>query len=102
VPFHHGVRPVSEAGSLYRDYLDLVSDARDASAKAGLAQMSHNFVMTSEWMLVAPRSAESWRSVSVNSTGMVGMILVKQEEDMELVQSEGILNVLRRLGVPKL
>lgn len=66
-----------------------------------MTEISYNFVMTKEWMFIAPRIMESWNYISVNSTGMIGMFLVKSEEESNMVKDIGVLKILKQLGISR-
>lgn len=38
----------------------------------------------------------------MNALGYAGMLLVKNDEEMEAVKREGLLNILRDVGLPNL
>ena len=59
----------------------------------------YNLLATREWMLVIPRSQESFQSISVNSLGFAGALLVKDEEEMKLLKNVGPMTILKGVGV---
>ncbi|ORX55967.1 ATP adenylyltransferase [Piromyces finnis] len=60
---------------------------------------SYNFICTTKWMLIVPRSKETYNErISVNSLGFAGMVLVKSMEDSELIKKDGIETILNSLG----
>jgi len=76
---------------LYREMLAQLSCSPPAD--------SYNLLATRDWMLVVPRSAEKYRSISVNSLGFAGSLLVRNEEELGIVQEVGPLNILRHVAV---
>jgi sulfate adenylyltransferase (ADP) / ATP adenylyltransferase len=65
---------------------------------------SYNLLMTSEFLLVVPRSRESSSlngNIAVNSMGFAGVILVRNQESLEDLREKGVLSVLCDVGVPK-
>jgi len=60
--------------------------------------------MTTEWIFLSPRIRDDYteenQSIAVNSTGMVGMLLTKSEEQTEFVEQVGPLNILANVGKP--
>lgn len=42
------------------------------------------------------------RELSINSLGFAGMFLVKSDEEARAVRAEGLVNILRGVGVPKM
>jgi ATP adenylyltransferase len=86
----------SELSACYRQllqYLDLMEND-------GKYPRPYNFLATREWMLIVPRSAEVFESISINSLGFAGALLVKNQEQMEFLQSYGIMNVLKNVAYP--
>ncbi|KND01842.1 uncharacterized protein SPPG_03632 [Spizellomyces punctatus DAOM BR117] len=63
-------------------------------------QASYNMIMTREFMMVVPRRVERAFGVSVNSVGFAGMLLVKNEEQLEVVKRVGPMEVLKEVGCP--
>ena len=60
---------------------------------------SYNLLSTRDWMWLVPRSVEKFRSISVNSLGFAGSLLVRNEEELELVRGHGPLNILREVAL---
>ncbi|EMR11088.1 hypothetical protein PNEG_00687 [Pneumocystis murina B123] len=103
IPFIHYIFPI--VSSSPKDLIDMFSKLLSFTTKASQAfkmgEISYNFAMSKQWMFMAPRIMESWNNISVNTTGMVGMLLVKSEEELNLVKNTGILKILRQLGIDK-
>ncbi|QDZ39993.1 phosphorylase [Euhalothece natronophila Z-M001] len=59
---------------------------------------NYNFLMTREWMLIVPRKQEKFQSIGVNSLGFAGGLLVKDQEELELVKKIGPLKILEAVG----
>jgi sulfate adenylyltransferase (ADP) / ATP adenylyltransferase len=57
-------------------------------------------LLTRDWMLIVPRSREFFGSISINSLGFAGALLVMDELQMKLVKSVGPMSVLRAVGLP--
>lgn len=56
---------------------------------------AYNFLATREWMLVVPRKEEDFQSISVNSLGFAGALLVRNEEQMKIIKECQPLTVLK-------
>jgi len=104
IPFQHYISPVPEdnsSESLYRIYRRLLFDLKRDNPEEN---HSYNFVMTTEWIFLSPRIRDDYteenQSIAVNSTGMVGMLLTKSEEQTEFVEQVGPLNILANVGKP--
>lgn len=57
-------------------------------------------LVTQKWMLLVPRSQEFFDSISINSLGFAGALLVRNKEQMERVKSFGPMNILRDVALP--
>ncbi|NET69648.1 MAG: phosphorylase [Sphaerospermopsis sp. SIO1G2] len=79
----------------YYALLELVNiQAIDNQKQSG----AYNFLATREWMLVVPRSQEEYESISVNSLGFAGCLLVKNSQQMQLVKNVGAMNILKKVA----
>jgi ATP adenylyltransferase len=63
--------------------------------------MAYNLLVTSDWMLIAPRRAESYHDISVNALGFAGSLLVRNIPQLDLIRSIGPLALLSHVGVPR-
>jgi ATP adenylyltransferase len=61
---------------------------------------AYNLLMTQRWMLLVPRSQENFESISVNSLGFAGALLVRNEQQLERIKNYGPLNVLKSVAWP--
>ncbi len=62
---------------------------------------AYNFLITREWMMIIPRSQESYEHISVNSLGFAGALLVRNLAQMEQLKKIGPLNLLQQVGIKK-
>jgi ATP adenylyltransferase len=58
------------------------------------------FILTRKWMLLVPRSREFCDSISINSLGFTGALLVRNKEEMGFLKEQGPMNLLRSVGMP--
>lgn len=56
--------------------------------------LPYNLLITRQWMLIVPRSQESFEDISVNSLGFAGALLVKTEQELNLLKEHGPMAVL--------
>jgi ATP adenylyltransferase len=70
--------------------LDTIKGDRPADA--------YNLLATREWMLIVPRSQEHFQSISVNSLGFAGAMLVKNESEMQLLKHQTPMNILKNVA----
>lgn len=60
---------------------------------------AYNLLVTREWMLIVPRSHEHFQSISVNSLGFAGALLVKNESEMELLKQHQPMTILKEVAI---
>lgn len=85
--------------------LDLVISSIRHDADYPSGPPSYNVVLTLNHLYLIPRRqeehvlAETGERVSINALGFAGMLLVKSEKELEAVSKEGVLKILRDVGV---
>ncbi|MEL7035723.1 MAG: phosphorylase [Cyanobacteria bacterium J06592_8] len=62
---------------------------------------AYNLMITREWMLLIPRTQESFERILVNSLGCCGAMLVKTEEQLQHLKKITPLTVLRQVCISK-
>ncbi|WP_104548523.1 phosphorylase [Chroococcidiopsis sp. TS-821] len=65
--------------------------------KSDKQSSAYNLLATRQWMLVVPRSQESFKSISVNSLGFAGSLFVRNDEQMQILKSYGPMTVLQQV-----
>jgi ATP adenylyltransferase len=58
----------------------------------------YNLLMTREWMMIIPRSQDKYKSISINSLGFAGALLVKNEEQMNTLKQLKPLRILQKVA----
>ncbi|MGB7272036.1 MAG: Ap4A phosphorylase II [Geitlerinemataceae cyanobacterium] len=109
-PFVHAIakldpawmRSPSEAAretlAVYRALLDVVGlpdDKNNSNRQTG----AYNLLATRQWMLIVPRSQESFQSISINSLGFAGALLVRNAEEMERLKAITPLTMLQSVAL---
>lgn len=61
----------------------------------------YNWILTRKWMYIVPRSAEEYQGIQVNALGMIGTLLVKNQESLNNLKSIGPMQLLTRVGFPR-
>ncbi|KAB8320366.1 phosphorylase [Tolypothrix campylonemoides VB511288] len=61
---------------------------------------AYNLLATREWMLIVPRSHESFESIAVNSLGFAGSLFVRNEQQMQILKHLGPMTLLQKVAVP--
>lgn len=69
--------------------------------EALLPDRPYNLLVTRQWMMAVPRSQESYQSIPVNSLGFAGSLLVKNAEQMALLQEIGPMTLLSQVAFPR-
>ena len=60
---------------------------------------AYNLLATRQWMLIVPRSHESFESIAVNSLGFAGSLFVRNEQQMQILKHLGPMTLLERVAV---
>ena len=63
-------------------------------------RVPYNVILTDKFMMVVPRSQESWGPVSVNSMGFAGSLFVRSQAELDYIRKEGAMAVLSKVGLP--
>ncbi|ELS01845.1 ATP adenylyltransferase (5',5'''-P-1,P-4-tetraphosphate phosphorylase II) [Xenococcus sp. PCC 7305] len=63
---------------------------------------AYNFLATRKWMMVIPRSRDSFDSIAINSLGFAGSLFVRDQTGLELLKEQTPLNVLSSVAYSKL
>lgn len=61
----------------------------------------YNLLMTREWMLVVPRSQHAYETIQINSMGIGGAMLVRNQEQLEHLKKLSPLQVLIGVTIEK-
>jgi len=91
-------RPSPE--ELEQNFMRLKASFSPSAVPADDSHQSYNMVLSSSFMMLAPRSREVYGPVAVNSMGFVGSMLVRSEADLEFIRSESPIRILAEVGVP--
>jgi ATP adenylyltransferase len=92
--------PLEIAPILLEKYQQLL-DKTDLDPQKSGKPAPYNLLMTREWMMVIPRSKESYKNISINSLGFAGALLVRNAEQMEQLKKIGPLTFLEKVGIKK-
>jgi ATP adenylyltransferase len=61
----------------------------------------YNLLATRKWMLIAPRSQESFDSIPVNAIGFAGTFLIRNKQQMSILKKHGPMTILKQVGVTR-
>lgn len=59
---------------------------------------AYNLLITRRWMMIIPRSQESWHSIAVNSLGFAGALLVRDTQQLSELKTLGLMNLLQQVS----
>lgn len=105
IPFAHFVARLPEISEIEDDdltafFVSLLQRTLTVLRGNGAKHISYNFIFTTKYMLMVPRSSNNYKGVGVNSCGIFGLVLCKDQESLDIVNSEGAQVILERVGFP--
>jgi len=85
---------------IYREMLQRL--AMETPERKGLRRQSKPYclLITNEWMLLVPRSREFFNSISINSLGFAGALLVRNRDQLDMLKKAGPMEVLKHVTLP--
>lgn len=89
---------VQEAATGMLECYKVLLNAVGLSHKGNTQSGAYNFLATREWMLIVPRDRECFDSISVNSLGFAGALLVRNKEQLEGLKEYRPINVLKSVA----
>jgi ATP adenylyltransferase len=92
-PHLNEVEPLDAARETEQIYLSMLETVDNVQTPG-----PYNLLATRDWMLLVPRSAEHYESISVNALGFAGSLLARDESELELIRKRGPLEVLECVG----
>lgn len=108
LPFAHAVctycldpqMPTADAAAfLTHCYSQLVHAVGMGPAREGDRQSgAYNVLMTRRWMMLVPRSQDSFASISINSLGFAGSLFVSTEKQMKTLKDYGPMTLLKNVA----
>lgn len=93
--------PWKGAQELLPQYLEMLRTVGLSGGEAGGVTMSpgpYNLLVTRQWMFLVPRSTECCEGISVNALGFAGGLLVKDEQQLNLLKTVGPMTALQRVA----
>ena len=99
IEFFEVERSPLEAAKITLDYYDQLLDAVGLENNGPKQSGAYNLLITREWMLVVPRSRDSFKSISINSLGFAGALLVKNEKQRQTLLKYKPMNILKKVSV---
>ncbi len=112
LPFLHGFirlehnsidSPIDAARKTFRLYGNMLGHVGiEPPESEGIKRQSSPYclLITREWMLLVPRSREFFDSISINSLGFAGALLVRNSEQMDVLKKHGLMTALKSVALP--
>lgn len=96
LPFPNFAVPVADksAEQIYNNYLSIMKQS-GLRSEAKKQPEPYNLLMTSNWMMIIPRAQDRYEGISINALGFAGLILVKNDQQLDTVKSFGGDQLLR-------
>jgi len=63
---------------------------------------AYNLLATRQWLLLVPRSQACFESIAINALGFAGALLVRNQQQLQVLKERGPLTVLSRVAVSPL
>ena len=102
-PFVHALTEINlgeSAEITFKKYHTLLQTLGINPLENNIQSGAYNLLMTREWMLIVPRKFEEFESISVNSLGFAGALLVKNQQQMQLLKNISPINLLNHVAFP--
>ncbi len=107
-PFRHAIAsldlsphdsPTKAAQIMLKQYYNLLNQVGlDIDSQANKQPGAYNFLATRNWMLVVPRSQESYQNIPINSLGFAGSLFVRDRASLELLKELTPLKLLSNVA----
>ncbi len=66
-----------------------------------LPSIPYNLLITRQWMLLVPRSAECFKGISINALGFAGALLVKDMQQLQVLREHGPMTALSSVAIAR-
>lgn len=95
--------PSEAAATTLKHYHNLLKAIGVSGTKGWTGKQSapYNLMITREWMMIVPRSQESYQNILVNSLGLCGAMLVRNSEEMQQLKDSKPLTILKYVGISR-
>lgn len=92
-------KSVEELGKITLEYYYQLLDKLNIYIENNNPSKNYNLLITKYWMMIIPRSQEKFESISINSLGFAGALLVKNNTELELLLKHKPLEILSKVGI---
>ncbi|MTJ11123.1 phosphorylase [Anabaena sp. UHCC 0187] len=102
-PFLHAFTPLNlgeSAEVTLKKYHTLLQSLGIKPLENNMQSGAYNLLITRKWMLIIPRKQEEFATISVNSLGFAGALLVRNQQQMQLLKDITPINLLSNVAFP--
>jgi sulfate adenylyltransferase (ADP) / ATP adenylyltransferase len=99
LPFVHAFAHLTLRGEPSLEAAEVMLDRYDRLLRAVNLPGAYNLLVTREWMLLIPRSQESFASISINALGFAGTLFVRDQQQMQVLKQYSPMEILRQVGM---
>ncbi|BAZ10336.1 Ap4A phosphorylase II [Calothrix sp. NIES-4071] len=92
--------PIEAGNATLKQYRELLKAVGLEDSTNNQQTGAYNLLATREWMLVIPRQHECFESISVNSLGFAGALLVRTRAQLQRLKDYGPMNILKSVAIP--
>ena len=85
---------------IYRRMLGALGLGAAAGPTSSTRLRPYNLLLTREWMLLVPRTAEHFGAISINALGFAGALLVRNAQQLAALKAAGTMAALRHVALP--
>ena len=85
----------------YRSLLYSVGLCRGPAPTGRYQTGPYNLLVTRRWMMLIPRRREAFHSITVNSLGLAGAMLIRDEAQLAVLKRYGPMAALKDVTVPR-
>jgi ATP adenylyltransferase len=103
VPFiNHiiGLAPDPNSAQIFGQYQKVLAEAKKSSRRHG-RNVAYNFIMTTDWIVLVPRSTKGRDDTPTNAAGILGMVWVRSDEERARWTELGMSEYLASLAIPR-
>ncbi len=95
-------QPGAATDGLYETYQRLMHSLNlwPETSNPKMPLQAYNLLLTRDWMLIVPRSQDSYQGISINSLGFAGALLVKNAAQLEQLSQIGPMTLLASVAQP--
>jgi sulfate adenylyltransferase (ADP) / ATP adenylyltransferase len=101
---HNGIdSPIDAARNSFELYGNMLSHVGLENPEVEVTKRQSSpycLLITREWMLLVPRSREFFNSISINSLGFAGALLVRNGKQMDILKKLGPMTALKSVALP--